>query len=128
MDLCILLVYLSMPLVLRLYNVSPEAEGYARQIVWLHGFMGMFGTFEFQKTCAGWRKYFFDSLTGRELPSGFLPRYSAMVSHLCPRKRGRKKAMRRSQSANMAGFFFPTKDSRYFFGGIPTCLENWRLK
>ena len=41
MDLCILLVYLSMPLVLRLYNVSPEAEGYARQIVWLHGFMGM---------------------------------------------------------------------------------------
>ena len=31
MDLCILLVYLSMPLVLRLYNVSPEAEGYARQ-------------------------------------------------------------------------------------------------
>ena len=41
MDLCILLVYLSMPLILRLYNVSPEAEGYARQIVWLHGFMGM---------------------------------------------------------------------------------------
>ena len=41
MDLCILLVYLSMPLVLRLYNVSPEAEGYARQIVWLHGLMGM---------------------------------------------------------------------------------------
>ena len=41
MDLCILLVYLSMPLALRLYNVSPEAEGYARQIVWLHGFMGM---------------------------------------------------------------------------------------
>ena len=41
MSLCILLVYLSMPLVLRLYNVSPEAEGYARQIVWLHGFMGM---------------------------------------------------------------------------------------
>ena len=41
MDLCILLVYLAMPLVLRLYNVSPEAEGYARQIVWMHGFVGM---------------------------------------------------------------------------------------
>ena len=41
MDLCILLVYLSMPLVLRVYNVSPEAEHYARQIVWMHGFMGM---------------------------------------------------------------------------------------
>ena len=41
MDLCILLVYLAMPLVLRLYNVSPEAEHYARQIVWMHGFMGM---------------------------------------------------------------------------------------
>jgi len=41
MSLCILLVYLSMPLVLRLYNVSPEAEGYARQVVWMHGFMGI---------------------------------------------------------------------------------------
>ena len=41
MDLCILLVYLSMPLILRLYNVSAEAEHYARQIVWMHGFMGM---------------------------------------------------------------------------------------
>jgi putative MATE family efflux protein len=41
MDLCILLVYLAMPLVLQLYNVSPEAERYARQIIWMHGFMGM---------------------------------------------------------------------------------------
>ena len=30
-----------MPLLLQLYNVSAEAELYARQIVWLHGFMGM---------------------------------------------------------------------------------------
>ena len=41
MDACIVLVYLAMPLVLRVYNVSPEAEGYARQIIWMHGFMGM---------------------------------------------------------------------------------------
>lgn len=41
MDAGIVLVYLAMPLVLRLYNVSPEAENYARQIVWLHGFMGV---------------------------------------------------------------------------------------
>ena len=41
MGLCILLVYLSMPLVLRVYNVSPEAETWARQIIWLHGFMGI---------------------------------------------------------------------------------------
>ncbi|MCX4372527.1 MAG: MATE family efflux transporter [Dysosmobacter sp.] len=41
MDICILLVYLSMPLLLRLYNVSSEAELYARQIVWMHGFFGM---------------------------------------------------------------------------------------
>jgi len=38
---CILLVYLSMPFVLRLYNVSPEAELYARQVVWLHGLFAM---------------------------------------------------------------------------------------
>ena len=30
-----------MPLLLRLYNVSSEAELYARQIVWMHGFFGM---------------------------------------------------------------------------------------
>lgn len=41
MDACIVLVYLAMPLVLRVYNVSPEAEGCARQIIWMHGFMGM---------------------------------------------------------------------------------------
>ena len=41
MGISIFLVYLSMPLLLQLYNVSTEAELYARQIVWLHGFMGM---------------------------------------------------------------------------------------
>ncbi|MEY8388654.1 MATE family efflux transporter [Oscillospiraceae bacterium 38-13] len=41
MGLSILLVYLSLPLFLRLYNVSAEAEHYARQIIWMHGFMGM---------------------------------------------------------------------------------------
>lgn len=41
MDACIVLVYLAMPLVLRLYNVSPEAELYARQVIWMHGFFGM---------------------------------------------------------------------------------------
>ena len=41
MGFSILLVYLALPLLLRLYNVSPEAERYARQIVWLHGLMGM---------------------------------------------------------------------------------------
>lgn len=41
MFLCILAVYLALPLVLRLYNVSAEAEGYARQVIWLHGFFGM---------------------------------------------------------------------------------------
>jgi len=41
MGLCILLVYVSMPFFLRLYNVSPEAELYARQIVWMHGFFGI---------------------------------------------------------------------------------------
>ncbi|WP_325213664.1 MATE family efflux transporter [Oscillibacter sp.] len=41
MGLCILAVYLARPLVLRLYNVSPEAEACARQIIWMHGFMGL---------------------------------------------------------------------------------------
>lgn len=41
LDLSIVLVYFSMPLVLRLYNVSPEAEQYAHQIIWMHGFFGM---------------------------------------------------------------------------------------
>ena len=31
----------SLPLMLQLYNVSAEAEGYARQIVWMHGVMGI---------------------------------------------------------------------------------------
>lgn len=30
----------SLPLLLQLYNVSDEAAGYARQIVWMHGIMG----------------------------------------------------------------------------------------
>lgn len=41
MDICIVLVYLAMPLVLWLYNVSAEAELYARQVIWMHGFVGM---------------------------------------------------------------------------------------
>jgi len=41
MALCILLVYLFMPLLLRFYNVSAEAELRARQVVWLHGFFGI---------------------------------------------------------------------------------------
>lgn len=41
MTMAIVLVYLAMPLALRLYNVSEEAELYARQIVWLHGFFGI---------------------------------------------------------------------------------------
>lgn len=41
MDLCVLLVYLSMPFFLRLYNVSAEAELYARQVTWMHGFFGI---------------------------------------------------------------------------------------
>lgn len=32
---------LSLPLALQLYNVSAEAAGYARQVVWMHGVMGM---------------------------------------------------------------------------------------
>lgn len=41
MDLCILAVYLALPLALRLYSVSPEAELWARQVIWMHGFVGM---------------------------------------------------------------------------------------
>ena len=41
MTLSIVLVYFSLPLFLRLYNVSAEAETYARQIIWLHGFFGI---------------------------------------------------------------------------------------
>ena len=41
LGLSVVAVYFSMPFVLRLYNVSAEAEHYARQIVWLHGFFGM---------------------------------------------------------------------------------------
>lgn len=41
MGLSIAAVYFSLPLFLRLYNVSPEAAHYARQIIWIHGFFGM---------------------------------------------------------------------------------------
>ncbi len=41
MDISIVLVYLALPMVLRLYNVSPEAETWARQVIWMHGFVGM---------------------------------------------------------------------------------------
>ena len=38
----ILLTFAALPFVLKLYNVSPEAEDYARKIVWMHGLVGMF--------------------------------------------------------------------------------------
>lgn len=41
MSLSIIGVYFAMPPVLRLYNVSPQAERYAYQIIWMHGFVGM---------------------------------------------------------------------------------------
>ncbi|MDE7262414.1 MAG: MATE family efflux transporter [Oscillospiraceae bacterium] len=41
MALSIVAVYFSLPFFLRLYNVSAEAEVYARQIIWMHGFFGM---------------------------------------------------------------------------------------
>lgn len=41
MALFVALILASLPLLLRLYNVSDEAAGYARQIVWMHGIMGI---------------------------------------------------------------------------------------
>jgi putative MATE family efflux protein len=41
MDISIILILVALPLILRLYNVSPEAETYARQIIWMHGLVGM---------------------------------------------------------------------------------------
>ncbi len=41
MTICIAAVYFSLPFFMRLYNVSEEAELYARQIIWMHGFFGM---------------------------------------------------------------------------------------
>nr|WP_326165766.1 MATE family efflux transporter [uncultured Oscillibacter sp.] len=41
MGVSIVLVYFSLPFFLRLYNVSAEAERYARQVIWMHGFFGM---------------------------------------------------------------------------------------
>ncbi len=41
MGLCIVAVYFLMPVALRLYNVSAEAELYAYQIIWMHGFFGL---------------------------------------------------------------------------------------
>ncbi len=37
MAVTIALTLAALPLILKLYNVSPEAETYARQIVWMHG-------------------------------------------------------------------------------------------
>lgn len=41
MALFVAATFASLPLLLRLYNVSAEAAGYARQIVWMHGIMGI---------------------------------------------------------------------------------------
>ncbi len=41
MGLSIVLVYFSLPFFLRLYHVSAQAELYARQVIWMHGFFGM---------------------------------------------------------------------------------------
>ena len=37
----IILTLVSLPWVLKLYHVSAEATGYARQIIWLHGVFGI---------------------------------------------------------------------------------------
>jgi len=41
MSVCIVAVYFLMPVALRLYNASAEAERYAYQVVWMHGFFGL---------------------------------------------------------------------------------------
>ena len=41
MFVCIVAIYFATPPILRLYSVSPEAERYAYQIIWMHGFFGM---------------------------------------------------------------------------------------
>lgn len=41
MGLCILITLASISPIMRLYNVSQEAENYARQIIWMHGLVGM---------------------------------------------------------------------------------------
>ena len=41
MTAIIVLTLAALPLILKLYNVSPEAEAYARQIVWMHGLVGI---------------------------------------------------------------------------------------
>ncbi len=43
MGVTIAITLLAMPVVLRLYNVSQEAENYARQIIWMHGVIGIVG-------------------------------------------------------------------------------------
>ncbi|MCI8574206.1 MAG: MATE family efflux transporter, partial [Oscillibacter sp.] len=40
MGICIAITLIVMSPVLRLYNVSQEAENYARQIIWFHGIAG----------------------------------------------------------------------------------------
>ena len=42
MTLIILFSFAMLPLILRLYHVSPEAEDCARKLVWMHGIVGIF--------------------------------------------------------------------------------------
>ncbi len=41
MGICIAITLIAMPYILRLYDVSQEAETYARQIIWFHGTVGV---------------------------------------------------------------------------------------
>lgn len=41
MTVTIVALWVLMPLILRIYNVSPEAEDYASKIIWLHGGFGI---------------------------------------------------------------------------------------
>lgn len=41
MTLTIVVLWLLMPLIMRLYNVSPEAQDYAEKIIWMHGGFGI---------------------------------------------------------------------------------------
>ena len=41
MTTTIVILWLLMPLILRIYNVSAEAENYARKIIWMHGAFGI---------------------------------------------------------------------------------------
>lgn len=41
MTLTIVVLWLLMPLIMRFYNVSPEAQDYAEKIIWMHGGFGI---------------------------------------------------------------------------------------